>query len=126
MSGLLPKIVRELEGIIGLPSALRLAQRYGGVHVYVPATIAAEHQLAQILGLEAATALAGRYAGSYLLIPRCAKLLRAERDRRIRQRTQDGASPRQLALEFKMTDRQVWRIIAGVARTNDPRQLSFF
>lgn len=120
----LPASARDLAGLIGLPATLRLVEKWGGVmRLYVPRDIAADHELARVLGLDAARALSARYDGDYLpSVPRCADALRQARNRALLRRRAEGASPAILALEFGITERQIWNILAS-ARAAGPQQV---
>jgi len=119
----LPASARELAEIIGLPAALRLVEGWGGwSFLYVPKAPGPEHALSRALGHQAALALAAAYGGDYIRsIPRCADAMRLARDRRLLGRRAEGASPAGLALEFGLTERHVWRILAE-ARVTGPEQ----
>lgn len=119
----LPASARDLAGLIGLPATLRLVEGWGGVmRLYVPKDLAADHELARALGLEAARALVGVYGGDYLpSVPRCADALRQARNRALLRRRAEGASPAVLALEFGLTERQVWNIFASARAAGPPQ-----
>jgi hypothetical protein len=119
---LLPPKIRELDELIGITAALQLVDHYGGTHVYVPAAPPADHPLVKLIGLEAAQLLARRWPSEYVKLPRCAALMRAERDERIRTRHAAGESGPALARAFRMTERNVWYILAS-SSSSDSRQL---
>lgn len=110
----LPASARDLAGLIGLPATLRLVEGWGGVmRLYVPKAVPQDHELARALGLEAARALSRVFGGDYLpSVPRCADALRQARNRALLRRRAEGASPATLALEFGLTERQIWRLLA--------------
>ena len=109
----LPASLRELCELIGLPAALRLVERWGGVTaLYVPKNVPADHALARELGREAAVALSDIYGGDYLRnIPRAAGALRAVRDRAILRMRADRMPPADIALATGLTERWVWEIL---------------
>lgn len=109
----LPKSLRDVAELIGPQAALKLVEHFGGATaVYVPYQIESDHQLAVALGLPAARKLAAYYGGDNLRnIPRCALGLRRIRNAEIRRCHRAGRPASKLALEFGLTERQVWTII---------------
>lgn len=106
----LPKIVQQLADCIGLEAALRIVQKWGGRRLWVPAK--PNEILIQTLGEEAAHMLCKEFAGLYSTIPRCAELLRAQRDADIRKRHADGESAAELAAAYRLNERHVYSILA--------------
>ena len=119
----LPASARDLAGIVGLPAAIGLLERFGGVTaLYVPKDVTGGHILAQIMGEPAARKLSDVYGGDYVRnIPRCAGAMRAVRDRAVVRRKAEGAAPRDIAQEFGLTERWVWEILTR-ARQARPGQ----
>lgn len=109
----LPESLRELAELIGLPAVIALAEHWGGIRLYVPLDIEADHILARRLGLTAARKLSERYAMDTLVIPRACAALRAYRDNQIRARYIAGQSAARLAREFALTERQIFSIVAS-------------
>ena len=78
--------------------------------------IPAEYQdIAEVLGMEGFLALAGLCGGQNLYIPKLDSLEREGRDREIRARF-NGANYRALARQFRLSERQIRKIINGVRR----------
>lgn len=121
----LPESLREVVELIGLSATLKLVEHYGGlIAVYVPREIEPDHRLARDLGLAPARKLAGHYGGDCLRnIPRCVEGMRRIRDAEIRARRAEGAA--RLALEFGLTERQIWTIL-GEGDEPDARQAALF
>lgn len=121
----LPESLREVVDLVGLPATLKLVEHFGGaIAVYVPREIEADHPLAHAVGPAAARKLSSLYGGDYLRnIPRCARGLRRIRDVEIRARRTEGAF--RLALEFGLTERQIWTIFAEDDE-RDARQAALF
>jgi hypothetical protein len=119
----LPASARDLAGIVGLPAAIGLLERFGGMTaLYVPKDVSPGHDLARIMGEAAARKLSSVYGGDYLRnIPRCAGAMRAVRDRAVVRRKSEGAAPRDIAQEFGLTERWVWEILAR-SRQAEPQQ----
>jgi hypothetical protein len=118
----LPPRLAEIAELIGVPKTLKLVEARGGTRIYVPGTITSSHWLARLIGLAAARALSdhvadrsrgGRDVGDYLDIDRGAAALRALRDRRIIAAHANGVSATALALDYGMTERMIWYILAG-------------
>jgi hypothetical protein len=110
----LPPRAAELAEVIGLAATLRLVEGWGGLRQYVPAPahLHADHPLVRQLGREAARRLAEHYAREKIDVPRCLSALRAARDRRIVAEHEQGASGRELAMRYQLTERQIWTILA--------------
>jgi len=121
----LPESLRELVDLIGLPAALKLVERWGGITaVYVPRDMTPGHHLARVLGYPAALKLARMYGGGCLRnIPRCVGALRAVRDRQVLRLRADGLSPRDIAPQVGLTERRVWGILAEAGEIERARQI---
>lgn len=110
--GLLPGILREIAELIGLPGAMTLARAYGGVRLYVPKRYDPDHPLVKLLGHAAAAKLIEQYGGGeHFDIPLAANALRAVRNANIRRDRLMGATHRDLALRYAMTERTVRAIL---------------
>lgn len=121
---LLPGILQEIAELIGLPEALKLADHYGGVRLYVPLTIPEGHVLAELVGMEAARKLSDRFGGmEHFDIPKARSVTVALRNRKIRE-AWPGLSQRQLALKYGLTERQV-RVILSAEQPTET-QLDLF
>jgi Mor family transcriptional regulator len=110
---LLSPLLLELEGIIGLEATLKLVDRWGGVQLYVPETMDANHAIAGLIGIKAAEELASYYGRERLNIPLARNYHRARRNRDLWLRHKAGESASQLALAFGISLRQVWEILAA-------------
>lgn len=121
----LPENFKDVIEVIGLQSALVLADKLGGIRMYVPERMSDEHPLVETLGRKKAQLLSDHYTGDYLYLPRCAEALRNLRNSRIIAERNQGASTSKLALRYRLTERQVQTIIArGVEK--DERQQDMF
>lgn len=108
----LPRLLREVAEVIGLPATTQLVARYGGTSITIPSTTQRKNQLAQMLGPEATAKLVRIYAGCRLYIPKTDCALRAARNIEIYQRYKHGlADVNQIAREHHLSDRTVWKII---------------
>ena len=112
-TNLLTPKANELAELLGVDRALRLVEKFGGNTIYVPRDIPEEHHLHELLGAVAARKLSSIYGRDALKLPRCAAWMRQQRDVEMRGlHTADGLSAAKLARRYRMTERQVWRILA--------------
>ncbi len=119
----LPRVLRDIVKLIGLPATMKIVQHYGGVRLWVPKTMTEEHELARLLGFAPAEKLARAYGGDeHFDVPLALKALRAVRDGRIRAEAR-RCSTRTLARRYKLTERRIWHILAAVV---DERQGGLF
>ncbi|MEX0271194.1 Mor transcription activator family protein [Leptolyngbyaceae cyanobacterium UHCC 1019] len=120
----MPQTFREVADVIGLQAAFALVGLCGGYALYVPKSIPPHHLLYQVLGEELAVKFAFHFGGDTLYLIKGDKLGRAERDKKIVARRQQ-AKIREIAEEFKLTERMVWRILArgDRQRSGDSQQL---
>lgn len=108
---LLPPELRLVAQAAGLPAALRLVEKRGGVAVYVPHQAHAEHELVPFITLPGLQALCGAYPGEHRVVPMARAVLCEIRNRRMLAERPEK-SVRQLALEYKMHRRRVQQILA--------------
>lgn len=120
----LPEGLRRLVEIIGLPAAITLAEKHGGTEILIPANYQPGHPLNSILGLVAAEKLIGRHAGEKLYIPKGDRALRCVRNRRIIEEYDDGdQTAASLAVQYRLTERQVRTILNNLEPTGHKGQL---
>lgn len=114
----LPKSIRDLVELIGLPATLTLVKAYGGIYLKVPVGVRADGatraRLVGMLGEEAAEKLIRTYGGERVAIARCEAALRDERDRRIIAEYDANTSAATLALREGMTERNIRNILKRV------------
>ncbi|MAZ33403.1 MAG: hypothetical protein CMO06_09690 [Thalassospira sp.] len=122
----LPQTAAEISEIVGIDAALRLVDAWGGVRIYVPRQIPDDHLLISTLGREEAELLAEHYGGETILIPRCLAALRAVRNARICRERSEGHGIAVLALRYRLTERQVYAVLAASDAVADDRQQSLF
>ncbi|SDX89194.1 Mor transcription activator family protein [Nitrosomonas halophila] len=127
---LLPGILREIAGLIGLPATLKLCDYYGGVRLYVPKHIPAEHILIDLVGREAACILSEHYGGQeHFDIPKAHLLRTALRNSKI-MAEYPALSRSQLARKYGLTERHIGEILATARREaerkNNPKQQTLF
>lgn len=123
----LPETLRDIVDMIGLPSTLKLVEKFPGVRVFVPRqkNLEADHHLVQLLGADAAEKLAAYFDGSEYPVPKAAAALIRLRDRKIQQRRGDSTAA-ELALEFGLTERHVYRVWAAADQEFWNRQERLF
>lgn len=122
----LPPLLQHITELIGLDRCLRLVEAWGGTKVYIPMDehLDDDHWLVRCIGAEAAAALCAGLGSGDLLLPKAATAIRAARNRAIVEALQQGASTREMALRYRLTERQVWEIKARCGLSGrDPRVL---
>ena len=121
---LLPYILQDLAGLIGLPLTMRLVEEYGGIRLYIPkGEMADNHALVKLVGREAAEKLQREYGGEpHMDIPLALASVRAVRNAEIRA-ARPHTSVSKLAREHRTTERNI-RMICG--EVEDDRQVGLF
>lgn len=137
MQQLMPANILQIVQIAGLDAAFELVRQYGGTFFPMGqnATKAGKilyAALAEVVGNDKADRLSRAFAVQRgLYIPKCETMLCELRDRRIR-REFDGLTCQQphpmpaylavrnLALQYRLSERQVWRILGQPDRVCDP------
>ena len=111
----LPPIIHEIAAIIGEVNALRIVSRYGGRILQIGPI---RHDLKALVGADATRALMHHFRGVELSIPLCTTHLRNARNVALHARfdslTKTMSARRavtELAEEFAMTERHVWRLL---------------
>lgn len=104
----------QLISAIGLPDALKLVERFGGVRIYLPQPehLTGDNPIAKTVGLDAAKRLSALWAQERPYLPRATDALRRQRDRAIVQDLK-SMSFSQVALKYRLTERQVYSIKAA-------------
>jgi len=140
VSHLLPSIMQEMAGVLGLDRTLRVASALAGTTRAIPVgsrTNSAKpvQKLVDDLGCEeTAKALIKHYGGTVIYLPRCVVAVRALRNMVIHQAAEDGLSAKRsmvsivtdLAQQFRLSDRRIWEILKeptiGARQVLTPRQ----
>lgn len=123
-SSLQGTMARDLISTIGLPATLRLIETKGGLNIRIPLGITAQGQalrdeFVQLLGLEATTRLIGQYGGTMLYVPSCRQArvdsrdqaINHDRDRLAREGRSERGLVDELARQYGLSARHVWRIL---------------
>ncbi len=120
----LPQSAAEIVEVVGVEAALRLVEAWGGIRLYVPQQMPEDHLLVSTLGRDESDELAKCYGGECIQVPRCLHALRAVRNCRMRRERAKGDSPALLALRYRLTERQVYSILAAADEPVDEKQQS--
>lgn len=132
----LPRTARDLVDLIGLPATSRLIEARGGQVLAIPKCKRARGEarlidLADIVGMIAARKITQRYGGEYLTVPSCKRAFIAVRDADLLARfdalDKAGVGARkianQLAAEFALNERTIWRISKRAAATDNTEEV---
>ncbi|WP_147693993.1 Mor transcription activator family protein [Vogesella mureinivorans] len=135
---LLPESARLFISLIGLQKTMLLVQTWGGTTFPVSKNQTRSghvryEALAEVLGVEAADILTQHFGGEVLSIPLCKNALTESRNL-IMCKEFDLMSSTQsatyiasfLARKYKMTERNVWRILKQTSIEDYPGQASLF
>lgn len=107
----LPASVVDLLVVIGLDGVTRLMENFGGTRIWIPFEYHPGDAISKTLGEEATRRLI-RYARlQQILVPIGAQARRKARDRVLIARRAEGATVRELAKEYRLGERAVWRIL---------------
>lgn len=126
---LLPPLLQDFVRLIGVQAVMDLVEHVGGLRIYIPTPeyATAEHQFARIIGLDNLIKLGEAYGGlEHHQLPKAYRALVALRNARIAADYATSKTARQLAVEHRLTESQVVRIVAGVTAPRDRRQRKLF
>lgn len=121
LQALLPAIVLEIAELIGLPNALILCEKLGGLDFDVPVHEKARHAdlLVGLVGKTATIAMIERFAGERIYIPRCHDYMIAIRNQSfidavhgmMEKGVKQKQAIQQLAPQFGFTERWAYEIL---------------
>lgn len=94
---------------IGPEAAAHLVDRFGGTSIS-----ARRPELVSVIGPEAAARLVATFAGERIDVPKARRWLASLRDAEISARHAAGETHAELALRFRLTDRRIRGILAGL------------
>lgn len=125
MSGVEYAPVERLVAVLGLVTALKFVERFGGVRLYLPQPerLKPEGPIVQTIGFEAARKLAFEYRGMEIMVPKCVSLLKQRRDRAIHAEPKT-MSVKEIALKYGMTERNAFYVLAKPPEPEAPAQPS--
>ncbi len=112
------QLLEELIEFAGIQSVIRLCRTFGGRQVYIPEYMAETHPIALTIGMEAATELSRRYGRERLALPTEYQALLEQRNIRICEEYQAGASISKLSRDYGVSRPWVHNILdrAGIQR----------
>lgn len=123
-----PELLRKLAETLGESKTLELADRFGGIPVYVPLKYSPRHLWIELLTEDEWPKVAAVCGGQHVCLPRGTFLHLLKR--RIFELAEQGLSTRNIALALRVSQRHVQRVIAGVdlppRSAVDPRQGKLF
>lgn len=99
------RLTQSLLALLGAEGLVALAEKFGGRRLYVPQSIARDHEIARAVGPDGAEKLLRRYAGDWLRVP----LARELRARHYRAR---GLSNGEIAAKLSITETGVDKMFA--------------
>lgn len=112
-------VFREVASAIGLESARKLIECFGGTELFVPQTITARHKIAKAIGIESARMLSTYFHGTELSLP-----VSWARRREVEKLAGDPEMTKQkIAIATGYSERQVYRILG---EEDDDRQGNLF
>lgn len=123
----LPPSMRELWELVGRDATLTLCRKFGGTTHVVPLNLIAGHAIRLEIGDEAMLKLIRRYAPGRLYIPKLDEALRVARNLEIVKRySAREMTAKELALKYRLTERQIWNILGTPEPARDTNQLTLF
>jgi Mor family transcriptional regulator len=122
---LLPKVLQEFVRLIGLPATMLLVEKFGGLRIYIPLHPNAEHHFAQLIGYANLVKLSKVYGREdHFELPKAERALTAIRNAKI-VAEYGPKSVRELAAEYRLTERHVTRLVGAVDAKNDDQSEMF-
>jgi Mor family transcriptional regulator len=120
---LLPKVLQEFVRLIGLQATMLLVERFGGLRIYIPLNPAPDHHFAQLIGFDNLVKLSQIYGREdHFELPKAKRALTALRDAKIKAE-HGPKSIRQLAMEHRLTERHITRILGTQAGNDEQAEL---
>lgn len=128
---LLPPLLQDFERLIGLDATMALVRHSGGLRIYIPTPerVTRDHPFAHEIGLGSLLKLAEVYGGeAHFQLPKAERALIQVRNARIANAYSTHKTARELAVEYRLTERQIVRIVAamGASAPDDRRQATLF
>lgn len=113
------KTYQDLSLVIGAAAALRLCDAFGGTELRLPKSRSQHPELnlvSELIGEERLMQLIRYAGGDRLYIPLQSQRIRAERNRRIKELRDAGASTAEISRQFtftsRLTQRQIYSILS--------------
>lgn len=120
----LPQQLKDLIDVIGLEAVQKLVEVYGGVRLKFPLSLKPDHPLAKLLGWQTARTLCDHYGASFMDVPKAQSAITEYRNNLIREAHARGATVRELAYRYRLTQRRIWYILGAQAAIDN--QLDMF
>lgn len=108
----LPGLLGKLAETIDRDGVQKMVAQYGGRRIWIPREMKEGHDLAILLGSDQAGRLCRRFGGQSVFVP-VATIRRRHRNRAIVSGYDSGLKAGDLAVRFKVTERQVYQILGG-------------
>ncbi len=119
----LPNLLREMADAHGLSTALRFAERFGGLYLHLPAAARPDHVVAKHSGMAVLAWLIEQHdRNARIVVPKAAWAQRQRRLEVVRSMTADGRSANEIAVELALHVRQVERLRERIAMDDRLRQ----
>jgi hypothetical protein len=123
LAAALPAALRHMASECGLAAVMTFIQWRGNSRYYVPrARVGDSHELVIRLGRRAADWLVANHGGETMIVPRAVDMLREQRNREIRALRGQGKSAAEVALQYGLHERGVWRIWAEGECNDEPER----
>lgn len=122
----LPPIIIEMKACIGWLPTLKLVEVSRGCPFFAPSRFRPDLPMVKLIGERATLKLIEQFAGERFDMPKLHIALLALRNREIARKYHEGRTCRQLALEYDLTERQVWSILAAAGTASCDNQYSLF
>ncbi len=123
MLAIAPKLFGDLAHALPLSALLKLSDKFGGTRVHIPLQPVGSSGLDLALNQDEFETLCKEYGGERFEIPKATRLRKRLRDGEICALFDKGSSIRALAINFKLTERHIFRIAAknGIRRHAPPQ-----
>ena len=126
----LPASIQRLADWVGHDAALVLVSHFGGATTpYIPSPdrLTEQHWLVELVGMEPARTIAFNLGGGTLHLPKCTAALRATRNQMILDAYyRERKTQRELALLYKLDERQIRSIVNGQSMAKKTEQTDLF
>jgi hypothetical protein len=109
-------VLEDVSAEIGYTATSLLVAWFGGANLYVPASADENHPVSRIIGNAAFRRLVAAYGSETLWIPGGHREAVDRRDRLIAERLAGGATAREIAAEFGISERRAQQLRAHVER----------
>lgn len=124
---MLPPRLREIAGVVGVDATLKLAaSSLGGLRLYVPKVMTADHPIAKAIGMAEAQRLCKHYQGAEIALPRGLQYRRALVRARALERYYAGESASSVAADLDLHEITIYNWAGEDKRVNPTGQPGLF